>query len=165
MDGMHDHGMGDMGMGMGMDMGAPPPMGHFMPPHQHMMMRMTFFWGKNVEVLFKGWPGHSSNMYAVSLIVVFFLGIIVEWLSHCQLIKAGTNHVAAGLVQTVMHALRVGVSLLLMLAVMSFNGGVFLAAVVGHTVGFLLFGSGIFKKSDTTPPHKTFQSDLPPMTC
>ncbi|KAF5751408.1 copper transporter 1-like [Tripterygium wilfordii] len=146
MDGMHDHGMGDMGMGMGMDD----------------MTHMTFFWGKNAEVLFKGWPGHSSGMYALSLIVVFVLAIIVEWLSHCQLIKADTNHVSAGLLKTVMHALRVGVSLVLMLAVMSFNVGVFLAALVGHTVGFLLFGSGIFKKSDTIP-HKV--SDLPPMSC
>ncbi|KAF5751411.1 putative Copper transporter [Tripterygium wilfordii] len=148
MDGMHDHGMGDMGMGMDME-----------------MSHMTFFWGKNAEVLFHGWPGHSSGMYALSLIVVFVLAIIVEWFSHCQLIKAGTNHVAAGLVKNVMHTLRVGVSLLLMLAIMSFNVGVFLAAVVGHTVGFLLFGSGIFKKSDAATPHKTSHSDLSPMTC
>ncbi|KAF5751410.1 copper transporter 1-like [Tripterygium wilfordii] len=146
MDGMHDHGMGDMGMGMDMEMN-----------------HMTFFWGKNVEILFHGWPGHNSGMYELSLIVVFALAVIVEWFSHCQLIKADTNYVTAGLVRTIMHALRAGVSMLLMLAVMSFNGGVFLAAVVGHTVGFLLFGSGIFNKSHTTHPHKV--SDLPPLSC
>ncbi|KAF5747548.1 copper transporter 1-like [Tripterygium wilfordii] len=156
MDGMHDHDMG---------MGAPPPMGHSMLGRRHMMMHMTFFWGNNAEVLFDGWPGHSSDMYALSLIMVFVLALIVEWLSHCQLIKAGMNRVVAGLVQTMMHAFRVGVSLLVMLAIMSFNGGVFLAAVAGHTVGFLLFGSRVFKKSHNNSPHKTPHSDLPPITC
>ncbi|KAF5744556.1 copper transporter 1-like [Tripterygium wilfordii] len=154
MDGMHDQGMG-----------AAPPMGHFMPHRRHMMMHMTFFWGKNAEVLFDRWPGHSSGKYWLSLVMVFVLALVVEWLSHTNSIKADTNNVVTGLVQTVMHALRVGVSLLVMLAVMCFNGGVFLAAVAGHSIGFFLFESRAFKKSSATSPDKTSHSDLPPMTC
>ncbi|XP_022730900.1 copper transporter 1-like [Durio zibethinus] len=133
--------------------------------HRHrMMMHMTFFWGKNAEILFSGWPGTRTGMYVLALIVVFLLAFMVEWISHSQLIKPGsTRHVAAGLVQTLLHALRVGLAYLVMLAIMSFNGGVFLAAVAGHALGFLLFGSRVFKKSSAPVPGKT--SDLPPMSC
>ncbi|KAA8543810.1 hypothetical protein F0562_022013 [Nyssa sinensis] len=128
--GGHQHGM------------EPPPMdGEGMQNMNHMMMHMTFFWGKNAEILFSGWPGTRSGMYALALIVVFMLAVIVEWLSHCKLIKDGSNHVAAGLIQTLMHAIRIGLAYMVMLAVMSFNVGVFIAAVAGHTLGFFLFGS------------------------
>lgn len=129
--------------------------------HHKTMMHMTFFWGKNAEILFSGWPGTRTGMYVLALVVVFVLSVLVEWLSHCKLIKPGKSQVAAGLVQTLLHALRVGLAYMVMLAVMSFNAGVFLVAVAGHTVGFLLFGSRVFKKSDT----EKVGSDLPPMSC
>ncbi|KAG5566969.1 hypothetical protein RHGRI_002507 [Rhododendron griersonianum] len=106
-----------------------------------MMMHMTFFWGKNAEILFSGWPGTNSGMYALALTFVFVLSLLVEWLSHGNLIKDGSNQVAVGLVQTLIQAIRVGLAYMLMLAVMSFNGGVFIAAVAGHALGFFLFGS------------------------
>uniref|UniRef100_A0A0D3EUI6 Uncharacterized protein n=1 Tax=Oryza barthii TaxID=65489 RepID=A0A0D3EUI6_9ORYZ len=34
---------------------------------------MTFFWGKNSEVLFTMWPGTRGGMYALALIFVFAL--------------------------------------------------------------------------------------------
>lgn len=37
---------------------------------------------------------------------------------------------------------------MVILAVTSYNGGIFLAAVVGHTTGYLIFGSGLCLKSD-----------------
>ena len=118
------------------------------------MSQMTFFWSKNAYILFSGWPGTSTGMYVLALIFIFVLSIFVEWLSHCQLIKPGPKHVVVGVVQTILHALRVGLDFLIMLAVMSFNGGVFLVAVAGHTVGFLLFGSRVFKDSDAIKfPH------------
>lgn len=132
-----------------------------MPHHKMTMMHMTFFWGKNAEILFSEWPGTSAGMYALALIFVFVLSVLVEWLSHCRLIKPGSPELAAGLIQTMLHAMRVGLAYMVMLAVMSFNAGVFLVAVAGHTVGFLLFGSRVFKKSDT----EKVGSDLPPTTC
>lgn len=149
----HNHDM------PGMD--APSTMDRTGMMHHKMMMHMTFFWGKNAEILFSGWPGTRTGMYVLALIVVFVLSFIVEWLSHCQLIKPGSTNVAAGLVQTLLHGFRVGLAYMVMLAVMSFNVGVFLVAVAGHTLGFLFFGSRVFKKS--SPPAKT--SDLPPLSC
>ncbi|KAK1394246.1 Copper transport protein [Heracleum sosnowskyi] len=135
--------------------------------HSHQMMHMTFFWGKNALILFPGWPGSDLGKYILALILVFVLAILVEWLSHCNLIREdrdGSDHVVAGLLRTLMHMIRVGLAYLVMLALMSFNVGVFLVAVLGHAVGFLLFGSRVFKKHPPTPVlGKT--TDLPPMTC
>ncbi|KAE8705647.1 Copper transporter 6 [Hibiscus syriacus] len=136
-----------------------------MHPHKMMMMHMSFFWGKNAEILFSGWPGrHGAGMYALALIFIFLLAFLVEWLSHCRLIKPGSSdNVSAGIKQTLLYGIRIGLAYLVMLAVMSFNGGVFLVAVLGHTLGFLLFGSRVFKKNTDMFDCKT--SDLPPMSC
>ncbi|KAJ4833557.1 hypothetical protein Tsubulata_022488 [Turnera subulata] len=126
-------------------------------------MHMSFYWGHRAEILFPRWPGSSSGMYALALIFVFCLAVLVEWFNYCSIIKPGTNKVAAGFFKTGMHAVRSGLSYMVMLAVMSFNGGVFLAAVGGHAVGFCLFGSRIFKKSTGSGSDK--EPDLPPVKC
>ncbi|KAL5697603.1 hypothetical protein ACHQM5_028728 [Ranunculus cassubicifolius] len=50
------------------------------------------------------------------------------------------------------------------LALISYSGGVFIMAVAGHSVGFLLFGSRVFKQEDDINVDEK-QSDLPPKTC
>ncbi|KAJ0021500.1 hypothetical protein Pint_32685 [Pistacia integerrima] len=157
--------MNDMsGHGNGMA-AAPATMNSTGMMHRHkMMMHMTFFWGKNTEVLFDGWPGkNNTGMYVVALIFVFVMSALVEWLSHSRIIKPGASNVAAGLIQTFMHAIRVGVAYMAMLAVMSFNGGIFLASIAGHSFGFLVFGSRVFRKTEI--PYSVKTSDLPPMAC
>ncbi|KAI5675079.1 hypothetical protein M9H77_06029 [Catharanthus roseus] len=148
----------------GMAMASPPnPAIH---RHHHMMMHMTFYWGKNGEVLFSGWPGYDNlGMYILALIVVFFMAVFIEWLSHCNyyLIKENnsrSNHLAAGMGQTVLYGLRIGSGYMVMLAVMSFNTGIFLVAVFGYMLGFFFFGSRVFNKDSLNNT-----SDLPPMNC
>ncbi|XAR60664.1 hypothetical protein NMG60_11034128 [Bertholletia excelsa] len=152
----------------GMNMVPPPSMGMVnttaMPRMHKMMMHMTFFWGKKAEILFSGWPGSHSGVYWLALVVIFAMAVLVEWLSYCRIIKDGSNRVAAGLIQTLMHAIRVGLAYMVMLGVMSFNGGVFLAAVAGHAVGFLFFGSRVFRQPLVPLPYEK-SSDLPPMSC
>ncbi|KAJ4725695.1 putative Copper transporter [Melia azedarach] len=156
---MNDGHMHDTG-GM-----APPPITNgTMMHHKKMMMHMTFYWGKEALVLFKGWPGTRPVMYALALIFVFVMGFLVEWLSHSRLIKPGASNVFAGVIQTFMHTIRVGLAYMVMLAVMSFNVGVFLAAVAGQALGFLVFGSRVFERADNIPPYEK-ASDLPPMSC
>lgn len=154
MDGSHMNGMS-------------PPTNTTSPPttmHHHVMMHMTFFWGKNGEILFPGWPGTDSGMYVLVLIFVFFLAVLVEFLSHSRFNRNGSGSVASGLVQTLVHTIRAGLAYMVMLAVMSFNGGVFLVAVAGHGVGYLVFGTLVFKKQQPmTGGDKT--SDLSPMIC
>ncbi|KAL5709366.1 hypothetical protein ACHQM5_020065 [Ranunculus cassubicifolius] len=107
-------------------------------------MPSTFYWGKDKELLFNGWPGDKTVMYVLALVVVFVIAFFVEWLSHTRLVKPGPNYVVTGLIQTLIHGFRVALAFLVMLAVMSFNVGVFIAAVSGHTVGFFFFGTSIF---------------------
>ena len=108
----------------------------------------TFYWGHNVDVLFPCWPGDSAAMYALCLILVFAMAISVEWLSFTNIVKLkpGKNDVAAGAAQTALYAVRSGFSYMVMLAVMSFNGGVFLAAIAGHVIGFLVFGTRAIRR-------------------
>ncbi|XP_055831258.1 copper transporter 1-like [Solanum dulcamara] len=136
--------------------------GMMMKKHHHMMMHMTFFWGKNTEILFSDWPGYDNlGMYILALVIVFFVAIFVEFLSHSNYInKSNVDHMTAGLLQTTLYGLRIGLAYVVMLAVMSFNGGVFLVAIVGHSLGFMVFGSRVFKKSSSGK-----NLDLPPMNC
>lgn len=120
-----------------------------------MMMHMSFYWGDYATVLFNDWPGNSTGMYILSLVMVFVLSLLVERLGNCSIVKADSAHVAAGIVRSIVHTVKVGLAYLVMLAVMSFNGGIFIAAVLGHGLGYFAFGSQVFIKTDnknkTTP--------------
>lgn len=133
---------------------APPAMA--MMRRRRMIMHMTFFWGKDAEILFDGWPGRDRlGMYLLALAAIFFLAVAVEWLSHCTVLKERRSRI----LQTLMYAVRIGLAYLVMLAVMSFNSGIFLIAVAGHAIGFFFFGS----RAETADSGKN--SDLPPMNC
>lgn len=109
----------------------------------------TFYWGHKVDILFRCWPGDSAAMYAVALLLVFFMAVLVEWLSFTNIVKlksGGSNDVVGGLLKTGLYGVRSGLSYLVMLAVMSFNGGVFVVAISGHVIGFLIFGTRALRK-------------------
>lgn len=124
-----------------------------------MQMKMNFYWGRDAIVLFSGWPGHSVGWYIVALLLVFLLAVVVELLSALPPAKPGPSRVAGGrLRNAAVHLLRIGLAYLLMLSVMSFNLGVFIVAVVGHGVGFLIARSGAGDAADravSLAPHNT----------
>ncbi|KAL0735167.1 hypothetical protein Bca4012_011377 [Brassica carinata] len=92
---------------------APSPSAFFQHRRRHHggMMYMTFFWGKNTEVLFDGWPGTSLTMYWVCLASIFVASALSEWISRCGVMKAGPASFGGGLVQTLFYTARVGLSL------------------------------------------------------
>ncbi|XP_031488857.1 copper transporter 1-like [Nymphaea colorata] len=120
-------------------------------------MHTPFFWGKDVEVWFNGWPEGRLAMYFLSLVLVFVLSLLYEWLSVCRFLsRPDAPRAASGLLQTLLHGLRMGVGYLVMLSIMTFNVGILLVAISGHVVGFFLFGSGVFSRlnKDRGDKHK-----------
>lgn len=123
-------------------------------------MHMSLFWGKDVTILFDGWPDNRLGMYILSLIFVFFLAFAVEVLSASPLTTAVpfTSPVVGGLTLAAIYALRVAIAYLVMLAVMSFNIGVFIVAVVGHALGYFL----VKFRTLAAPPPPEIASDNTP---
>ncbi|XP_031487173.1 copper transporter 6-like [Nymphaea colorata] len=138
----------DMG---GMDHGGAPPAA----ASKKVIMHMSLYWGKDVWILFADWPGTSLGQYILSLIIVFLGAVIVEWLAFLKTNqKPGLNPIPTGFFQAVVYGFRVFFAYCVMLAVMSFNLGVVIVAVVGHGVGYWLFGTQAFKKKSVEPTLK-----------
>jgi len=137
-----------MQMGPPASPGTPPTDGSMdMPgmPAKH----MAFFWGHRVQVLFSNWPGDRDGvgMYVLCLLVVFALAALVEvlsaWSRGLARRRSRDSNALGTLLMTGIHAVKVGLSYLVMLATMSFNGGVFIAVLAGHAAGFFLARRGI----------------------
>ncbi|KAK7283160.1 hypothetical protein RIF29_12499 [Crotalaria pallida] len=126
------------------------------------MMHMTFYWSKNVTLLIDSWKTDSWTSYLLSLVACFVVSVFYQYLENrrirLRLLASGKPSPAseiqvpllrrkllAGDKVKVGGAVLFGVSsaigYLLMLAVMSFNGGVFVVIVVGLAVGHFVFRS------------------------
>ncbi|XP_010529786.1 PREDICTED: copper transporter 4 [Tarenaya hassleriana] len=118
-------------------------------PHRPSLLHPTFYWGYECEVLFHGWPDSSRGMYALAIIFVFSLAFFAEWLTRCSDADAisGADKLARTAFRTAMYGVRSGFNYLVVLAVVSFNGGIFLAAVFGHALGFAVFRGRAFRKT------------------
>ncbi|KAK3037489.1 hypothetical protein RJ639_031983 [Escallonia herrerae] len=101
-------------------------------------MQKNLFWGKDVIILFPGWPDHNLGMYILSLAFVFLLAVAVEVLSVSPVVKPGWSPFAGALNQAAVYALRVALAYLVMLSVMSYNLGILILAVAGNVLGFFL---------------------------
>ncbi|XP_045823778.1 copper transporter 5-like [Trifolium pratense] len=126
------------------------------------MMHMTLYWGKNVTLLFDSWTTDSWTSYILSLIACFVIATFYQYLENIRIrLKffsgegrggstvaeiqtplLGLNKVSRNkVVESVLFGVNSAIGYLLMLAIMSFNGGVFVAIVFGLTVGYFLFRS------------------------
>ncbi|KAI3447731.1 hypothetical protein Pfo_004396 [Paulownia fortunei] len=132
----HNHG------NMNMSMPMPTPMSSTYNNQSNknvddMAMHMSFFWGKDVVILFSGWPGSGRlGMYILALAAVFVLAMGAEILSVAPSLKPrGLSPVAGAAIHAAVYAVRMALAYFVMLSVMSFNLGVFVVAVAGHAVG------------------------------
>ncbi|KAH9289457.1 hypothetical protein KI387_033574, partial [Taxus chinensis] len=101
-----------------------------------MRMRNSFYWGSDAVFMFPNWPG-SGGMYVLSLIMLFVVSIGKEYMSihHPHHMDKNASWVVAAL----SHTVHLTVGYLLMLAVMSYNLGVFIVVLAGSALGFYIF--------------------------
>jgi len=132
------------------------------------MMHMTFYWGTKVTLLFDSWHVTTWKGYSLTLVACFVACILHEWLGTKKNVfvkmaekankAAATSNgssnqspllgdvvtfrgpsVFINVLESLLYGVKVGLGYMIMLAVMSFNGGVFLVICAGMSVGFFLF--------------------------
>ncbi|XP_057467504.1 copper transporter 5.1-like [Actinidia eriantha] len=120
------------------------------------MMHMTMYWSKEVTLFFDWWRTDLWPSYALSLLACFLFSVYYQYLedrrlrfnsaadrlSHPLLSKIVHPRLPRRLASAALFGFNTAIGYLLMLAVMSFNGGVFLAVVLGISVGYFLFRAG-----------------------
>lgn len=135
------------------------------------MMHMTFYWGKKVTLLFDFWRTDSWTSYAITLLACFIFSLFYQYMEdrrqrfrflsakskrnylpppsagvNAPLLytfpSVGGNWNSARFATAILFGVNSAIGYMLMLAVMSFNGGVFVAVVVGLAIGYLFFRNG-----------------------
>ncbi|KAK1420853.1 hypothetical protein QVD17_22761 [Tagetes erecta] len=128
------------------------------------MMHMTFYWGNNVTLFINSWTTNSCLSYILTLTACFVFSVFGQFMEdqriRLRILSSSATTVAAAenapvlynkffyggkrvrFVGAVLFGINSGMNYLLMLAVMSFNGGVFVVIVAGLAVGYWLFRSG-----------------------
>ncbi|KAL7096116.1 hypothetical protein ACP275_10G063400 [Erythranthe tilingii] len=131
-----------------------------------MMMHMTLYWGNQVTLLFDSWTTDSWPSYALALLICLLFAVFYQFLESLRLhLKSPVNPSPPSLVAPLISRkirrnwrVRLGsaalfgvnsaIGYLIMLAIMSYNGGVLLAVVIGLIVGHYVFRSGEFAAGD-----------------
>ncbi|XP_027152260.1 copper transporter 2-like [Coffea eugenioides] len=121
----------------------PPPPPTNVHRHHPFSLFTHFYWGKDAEILFSGWPAHNSAMYALALLFVFFSAILQHQRFQTQIQTRSRNSFPDG---DLRNSGKVRVSGDVVHD--SYNGGIFIAVVVSHAIGYVVFGSlvSIFRK-------------------
>jgi solute carrier family 31 (copper transporter), member 1 len=129
------------------------------------MMHMAFYWGKSATILFDGWRTSTWTGYLLSLLALLLAAAFYQYLEAFRIrvklaasktssipppagtdpartpLLAAAGRCPARVAVATLFGVNSGLGYLLMLAVMSFNGGVFIAVIVGLAVGYLAFRS------------------------
>ncbi|GLT89498.1 hypothetical protein SLE2022_074760 [Rubroshorea leprosula] len=124
-----------------MPMPSPPPSmpnDSMSPGDMSMIMHMSFYWGKDAIILFSGWPEGSAGMHVLALLFTLSLGVAIEVLSVSSAANPGKNPILGTFTQACVHAIRMGFAYMVMLAVLSYNLGIFIAALASHAMGFFV---------------------------
>ncbi|XP_002989621.2 copper transporter 5.1, partial [Selaginella moellendorffii] len=126
-----------------------PSMGHVAGFEAQLMpMQSSFYWGKDMTLLFSSWVTRNPVHYALVVLAVFIFAIAHQFLGYIHKLYSGSSSSGSSkhkhawlemLVGVVLYGAHTTTGYLLMLIVMSFNGGVFVAVISGLCLGFLIF--------------------------
>eukprot|EP00753_Platysulcus_tardus_P004628 PLAT1255.1.p2 GENE.PLAT1255.1~~PLAT1255.1.p2 ORF type:complete len:174 (-),score=63.95 PLAT1255.1:179-700(-) len=157
----HDHGSESESMDM-------DDHDHSMDMSGHNHGGMTFVWSTQAQVLFSFWSVSTGGGYFLSLVVIFGMTLLYEWLTSLDA-RRFTKSPAIGdpesgskpdaeesemltmtdrLVNAILYGLQNVLSLFIMLIAMTFNAGYFMTIIIGVTAGHMLF----HKRRNQTPP-------------
>jgi len=138
------------------------------PGEYDVPMRMYFHFSFEDYILFKNWVPSNGLTYTISLIAVFFIALLhegfkvlkvnmeIRWKMNAKYEPSGSSSVNSKGVLTLVYspfdwrrdslralyrAIDVALHFFVMLIAMTFNGGLFIAVVLGYGVGHLLFAT------------------------
>lgn len=123
-------------------------------------MHMTLYWGIKVTLLVDSWKTDSWYSYLLTLLACLLFSSFYQYMEDRRLrfkalssakptapapttpLLAKRGRVtAARFAAAVLFGVNSAIGYVLMLAIMSFNGGVFLAIILGLSVGYFFFRS------------------------
>lgn len=94
---------------------------------------MYFYWGTDVVFLLEKWTiTDNTGVFLLACLLSFLVAILVEFLN--------TRVIYSDAFYALVHSVQLFSSYMLMLVLMTFNGGLFLAVILGYTIGYSLFG-------------------------
>ena len=114
--------------------------------------------GTQVKYIFKGCETENAGTYSLALVVTFLMALAIEGLNFLryhlqasaysklnQLIEKKDRQVYTlsckiRFIISIIYVVSIFLSYMLMLAVMTFNAGVFIVTIVGLTTGYFIFG-------------------------
>ena len=120
--------------------------------------QLYFYFGTQVKFIFKGCETQNAGTYSLVLVLTFIMALSIEGLNFLRYhLQASAYSKLNQLIEmkdrsvytlsckirfyiSVIYFFSIFLSYLLMLAVMTFNAGIFIVTILGLTVGYFIFG-------------------------
>eukprot|EP01080_Neovahlkampfia_damariscottae_P005529 gene5529-9346_t len=107
--------------------------------------RDSFYIGLNYDTMIFSFLKNDDNLtvYLFTLVMVFMMSVFLEFLGYLLHEKMYYKNTGMKILYSILklssYAFHLGLSYLIMLALMSYNFGIFIAVVSGHVFGFSVF--------------------------